>query len=289
MPSPVSEFQHIVIGNTLRKCDLFSDLPTETLRGIAAISVVKSLGKGDYLFHEGIAVHGFYVVQQGAIKLHRVNASGKEQVIHVFRQFEVLGEEALLSEVGYPADACATEPSRVVLVRRAEFLALLRRQPELVVGLLRSLGHQFRLLLDLLEDLTLKDVQTRLANWLIQRCPNPESDTPYTIELPMAKRLLASELGTVSETFSRALAKFKKKKLLTIDGKCVTLLSPSRLVRLMRTNLGLEGLRSLEHAWNGNGCHAPESDLFAGFANGGHVSSHAGNGTVHPRYQEAVH
>ena len=288
MPSNISEFQSIVIGNTLRKCQLFADLSSDTLQNVAEISVVKSLAKGDYLFHEGLAVHGFYVVQHGAIKLHRVNASGKEQVIHVFRQNEVLGDEALLSDAGYPADACATEPSRVVMVRKSEFLGLLRRQPDLVVGLLRSLGQHFRVLLDLLEDLTLKDVQTRLANWLIQHCPDPESQTPHTIELPMAKRLLASELGTVSETFSRALAKFKKRKLLTIDGKAVTVLSPVKLVRLLRSSLGLASFSALTPAWPRNGSRRPESNLFPDFDDGVHTATHGANGVLHEHFQEAI-
>jgi CRP-like cAMP-binding protein len=228
-----AEFRFLAIVHTLRKCPLFADVAYDTVSQIAAISIVKSLAKGDYLFHEEAPVHGFYVVQAGAIKLHRVNVAGKEQVIHVFRENEVVGEEALFSDSGHFADASATAPSRVVLVRKAEFTRLIRQQPDLAVGFVKSMGQQFRLLLDLLGDLTTKDVPTRLAHWLIQHCPNPGSDDPYTIELPMAKRLLASELGTVSETFSRTLAKFRDQHLVSIDGKSVTLLCPMKLSQLM--------------------------------------------------------
>jgi hypothetical protein len=41
-----------------------------------------------------------------------------------------------------------------------------------------------------------------LANWLVKKCPNLQSDQPVLIELAMAKRVLAAELGTVSETLS---------------------------------------------------------------------------------------
>ena len=50
-----------------------------------------------------------------------------------------------------------------------------------------------------LEDMTLKDVETRLANWLIKRCPQPESDRPVTIELKTTKRVLAAELTRTLE------------------------------------------------------------------------------------------
>jgi len=202
-PTAFAEFRLHALGHGLRKSPLFASLPYETVGQIAAISVVKILAKDEYLFHEQAPVHGFYFVQSGSIKLHRVNFTGREQVIHIFGANEIVGEESLFSDSGHFADATAAAPSRVVLVKKAEFTRLIRQQPDLAVGFVKSMGQQFHLLLELLRDLTTKDVQTRLANWLIQHCPKPESDHPYTIELPMAKRLLASELGTVSETFSR--------------------------------------------------------------------------------------
>ena len=95
-----------------------------------------------------------------------------------------------------------------------------------------------RVLIGQIEDLTLKDVETRLANWLVKRCPNPQSGRPVKIELTMTKRVLAAELGTVSETFSRTLAKFREQKLLTVKGRIVTILSPARLSALLPRNLG---------------------------------------------------
>jgi CRP/FNR family transcriptional regulator len=86
--------------------------------------------------------------------------------------------------------------------------------------------------------LTLKDVETRLANWLVKRCPDPQSERPVRIELTMTKRVLAAELGTVSETFSRTLAKFRQQKLIAVKGRTVTVLSPPKLAALLRRNLG---------------------------------------------------
>jgi CRP/FNR family transcriptional regulator len=54
----------------------------------------------------------------------------------------------------------------------------------------------------------------------------------------MTKRVLAAELGTVSETFSRTLAKFREQKLITVKGKSVTILAPAKMSALLRRNLG---------------------------------------------------
>jgi len=238
MAAAAGELRNIGVSNVLRTCQIFNGLPAADLEKIAAISAVKPIEKDQYLFHQGDEARGFYIVQTGAINIHRVTAAGKEQVIHVFRPGESFAEAALASERGYPADARAVEPSQVILVQKSGFLDLLRRQPELALRMLASMSAHLRVLVGQIEDLTRKDVETRLANWLIKRCPTPLSEQPIEIRLTMTKRVLAAELGTVSETFSRTLAKFREQKLVAVKGKTLVVLNPSRLAALLRGNLG---------------------------------------------------
>src|SRR3954464_5403501 len=113
MSTPLAQFKTVGITNTLRSCQLFTGLPSQDLEQIAAVTVIKSLSKGDYLFREGDPASGFYVIQRGSVNVHRVNAAGKEQIIHIFRTGESFAEAAVASEKGYPANACALEASQV--------------------------------------------------------------------------------------------------------------------------------------------------------------------------------
>jgi len=236
MPSP--DLKTIGLTNSLRTCRIFAGLSAPDLTSISEITVIKQVDKGDYLFRQGQPIQGFYIVQKGAINVHRVTPAGKEQVIHVFRSGESFAEATLAMDSGYPADARAEESSQVLLVQKSGFLSLLRRQPELALRMLGSMSSHLRVLIGQLEDLTLKDVETRFANWLLKRCPNPASDQPFTIQLNTTKRILAAELCTVSETFSRTLAKFREQNLLEVKGKQFTILTPARLRELLRRNLG---------------------------------------------------
>lgn len=238
MTTPLSELRTIALVNTLRSCQLFTGLPSADLESIAAITVVKALAKDAYLFREGDLARGFYIVQRGAVNVHRVSAAGKEQIIHVFRVGDSFAEVALASDKGYPADARALEPSQVLLVQKAGILALLQRQPELALRMLGSMSSHLRVLVGQLEDLTMKDVESRLANWLVKRCPKRDDGQPVAIKLPMTKRVLAAELGTVSETFSRTLAKFRELELVSVKGDTITVVSPVKLDALLRRNLG---------------------------------------------------
>lgn len=238
MAVEASQFRRAIIENTLRSCQLFVGLPASDIEAIAAFVISKHLDKDDYLFRQGDPSLGFYIVQKGGVNVHRVGASGKEQVIHVFRPIESFAEASLASPSGYPANARATEETTILLVPKAEFVELLRRRPELSLRLLGSMSLHLRVLVGLVDDLTLKDIETRLANWLLRQCPRPIASKPVEVKLDGTKRMLAAELGTTSETLSRTLAKFRDAKLLRITGNRLTVTNPSELQKLLQRHLG---------------------------------------------------
>lgn len=219
---------------TLRCCQLFSGLTGDDLGTIARFIRPLKLAKDAYLFHEGETSLGFYLVQSGAINVHRVNAAGKEQVIHVFRSGESFAEAALASPTGYPADARAVEPSTVLLIPKAPILELIGRRPDLALRMLGSMSVHLRVLVGMLDDLTLKDVETRLLNWLVKHGGGTHAGL---IKLPGTKRVLAAELGTSSETLSRTLARLRDQRLITVAARSITVHDAGALVSLLRRNL----------------------------------------------------
>jgi CRP-like cAMP-binding protein len=223
-----ADFKQTVVINTLRSCPLFAGLPATDIQAIAKMSVIKRLAKGQTLFSEGAPVHGFFIVQTGAIKLCKFGGPGHEHVIHVFRPHEAFAEDMLLSSSGHTADAYATENTQVLMLPKAPFLALLKDRSELSVRLLWAVSQHVQQLIKFLQDLTCKDVQTRLGDWLLQHCPDAASATPQKIKLPMTKRVLASELGICGETLSRTLTKFRQRHFLAVDGRTIILFSPTR-------------------------------------------------------------
>ena len=222
------------LTGSLRCCQIFSGLPAEELAAIADFAMPQSLAKGAYLFREGEASRGFYVVQRGAINVHRVSAAGREQVIHVFRAGESFAEAALATATGYPADARAVEPSTVLLIPKAPILALIGKRPDLALRMLGSMSVHLRVLVGMLDDLTLKDVETRLINWLVKHSHGRAGP----LQLPGTKRVLAAELGTSSETLSRTLARLRDRRLIAVAGKTIHVQEPAALAAILRRNLG---------------------------------------------------
>lgn len=233
-PRPV-DLKLTGLVSSLRCCQLFTGLSPEDLAAIAGFTQVLRLAKDDSLFHEGEPSRGFYVVQTGAINVHRVNAAGKEQVIHVFRSGESFAEAALAAPTGYPANARAVESSNVLLIPKAPILELIGRRPDLALRMLGSMSAHLRVLVGALDDLTLKDVETRLLNWLVKHGRGAKGGV---IQLPGTKRVLAAELGTSSETLSRTLARLRDAKLIAVAAKSIAVPDAAVLEEMLRRNLG---------------------------------------------------
>ena len=233
IPRP-SDLKIAAVASSLRCCQLFSGLSAEDLGAIAGFAVLRNLERGEYLFRQGAPAEGFYVIQRGAVNVHRVSAAGREQVIHVFRSGESFAEAALAAPTGYPADARAVEPSTVLLVPKQPMLDLIGRRPDLALRMLGSMSQHLRVLVGMLDDLTLKDVETRLANWLLKQAKGRTGP----LQLPGTKRVLAAELGTSSETLSRTFAALRDRQVIAVAGKTITIRDPAALEGILHRNLG---------------------------------------------------
>lgn len=220
---------------------MFAEMDADDLARVAAGVRQLAVGKGDYVFRQGQPARGFYVVRKGAVSVHRMGADGSERVLHVFRQNQSFAEGALAGPGTYPADARAVEDSDLLFVPKDHFLELIRSNAELALQMLASMSQHLRILVNALEDLQGRDVETRLMNWLLKHCPHQDSTEPFEILLDVTKSVLAAELSTRNETLSRALAKLRDAGLIKVDGRRLRILSPKRLHAQFRMNLGEHG------------------------------------------------
>jgi CRP/FNR family transcriptional regulator len=234
---PISEelsahSKQTLIRASLRKCHLFGDLSGPELEEVSETCALKHLSKGEYLFHESEKAEGFFLVQSGSINLHRLTSSGQEQVLHIFRPYDVFAEITLTTFETYPANAVALEESQVILIRKRAFKELIMRKPELSLRMLTSMSFHLKDLIQMIEDLKFKQIESRLANWLLRHIPaSAASEEQPVVRLDLTKKVLASKLGVASETFSRTLAKFRGEELIEVEGPEIRLLDIEGLRR----------------------------------------------------------
>ncbi len=214
---------------------LFRGLPQSQLRELAAIAQPKTYIKDESLFHQGEPGHSFFMVQQGRIKVFKLAQDGREQILHLFGELDHFAEVPVFDGKPYPASATALETTQVLLFPRDPFLQLLAQQPDLAINLLKSFARHLRHFSNLVDSLTLRDVPTRLANYLLQLPQHTDGDPTHAVPivvLDLSKGQLAARLGTIPETLSRTFAKLKHQGLVQVQGRTIHLLDLEQLRHL---------------------------------------------------------
>lgn len=230
-----------MVAHTLRRTPIFSGLTADVVARLAEGCLLQSLPKGTYLFHEGAPAAGFFVVHSGVVNVHRVTEDGREQVIRVFYPGESLGEVVIAGDHSFPASAKTAENSQVILIPTAFFRDRIKADPDLALRILASMSMHLRFLVDTIEGLKLRQAESRVAQWVLRHLADHGDSVSASprFTLPIAKHLLASQLGITSETLSRVFARFRDAGLLQIEGREVVCTS---LPGLERARSDLEAL-----------------------------------------------
>ena len=144
--------------------------------------------------------------------MFKLSKDGREQILHIFDEYNHFAEVPALDGKPYPASAEAIEPATVSFFPRQLFLQLLEQHPHLAINLLKSFARHIRHFSNLIDNLTLREVPARLAGYLLQL--KQQANSSKTVTLNLSKGQLAARLGTIPETLSRSFAKLKCQGLL---------------------------------------------------------------------------
>ena len=214
----------------LSNIKLWRGLPEEQVDQLAKIAIAQTYTKGEIIFQAGDEGSGFFIVVSGRIKVYKTSVEGKEQILHLFVAGDHFAEVPAFDGQNFPASAMALETSELLFFPRTSFLNLLQEQPSLAIKILGVFARHLRIMAQLVEDLSLKEVPGRLATYLLYL--SDRNNSSDVVELDMTKAQLAALLGTIPETLSRVFAKLSADQLIAIDGSKINLLDRKRLIGL---------------------------------------------------------
>ncbi len=217
---------------------LFSGLPDDQLLAIKQIAVEKKVNKGEAIFSEGDEGRGFFVVLDGRVKIYKVSAEGKEQILHIYGPGQPFGEVPVFAGQKFPANAQAISKGRLLFFPRTAFVGLITKNPSLSMKMLAVMSSKLREFTLQIENLSLKEIPARLASYLIYLADEQHSDSE--VILTISKGQLASILGTIPETLSRIFAKLSSQNLISVQGPKITLLDREGLEELAEYGKGLD-------------------------------------------------
>ena len=217
---------------------IFNGLPEDQIVAIKQIAIEKHINKGEIIFAEGEEGNGFFVIAEGRVKIFKVSAEGKEQILHIFGPGQPFGEVPVFAGQRFPANAQAIDKTLALFLPRAAIVALIASNPSLALNMLAVMSKKLRQFTVQIENLSLKEMPARLASYLIFLADEQEVDDVVTLNI--SKGQLASILGTIPETLSRIFAKLSGQHLIRVEGKKIFLLDRGGLEDLAEYGKDME-------------------------------------------------
>jgi CRP/FNR family transcriptional regulator, cyclic AMP receptor protein len=128
----------------LKRVPVFSALGEPELTRVAEVTVPRTFGAGQVVFHEGDASDTCYVVRSGHARAIREHATGRSITLATFGPGDIFGELAMFDSERRSATVESTEPTEVIAILGGDMRRLLREHSEIAVKLISALGRRLR-------------------------------------------------------------------------------------------------------------------------------------------------
>jgi CRP/FNR family transcriptional regulator len=212
-------------AETLSAVSYFAELDDGALQAVARAALRRDYRPDQTAFVEGEPCTGLYVIEDGWLKAVKMSVEGREQVLRFVGPGEVVNEVGVFADTRNPATVIALEPATVWLIHRQSILRLLQEEPGFASSVVKSLARRVLHLVSLVEDLSLRTVEARLARLLLERAENRALQRQRWA----TQAELAARLGTVLDVFNRALHELAREGLIQVERHQIRILDPEGL------------------------------------------------------------
>ncbi len=245
-PFEESELLNAVEGR-LKRSDLFrkgfsADMQgfnqfMEQARGLEALKDIgrdrkaRKVQRKEVLFDEGDELRYLPQVVSGKARTFKINNDGKELVTGLHGAGDLLGYMGLLESGRAMETAEMLEDGEVVLVPREDLLALLYRDRDVSVRLIKLLARDVKEKEQRLLELAYSSVRQRAAQALL-RVHGRYATAGGELGVSISREDLAAIVGTATESLIRALTTMKDEGLIDTQGRDIRIKDKAKLERL---------------------------------------------------------
>jgi CRP-like cAMP-binding protein len=191
----------------LKEIPLFSELSNKDLERILQVASRQKYHKDNLILIEEEIGSTMFVILSGRVKISRISDDGREVILSILSEGDFFGEMSLLDGQTRSANVTAIEESELLVIRREEFLQMLRDYPQIAINLLKELAQRIRKSDEHIKSLSLQDATGRVASTLLRIAEDSgvlRKGQVEISELPLQQDL-ANMAGTSRETISRVI------------------------------------------------------------------------------------
>lgn len=189
--------------------------------------------KGDVIFEEGHNAHGIYCMNNGKVKISQLGDEGKEQILNLAKDGDILGYRSVLTNEPYSVTATAIEDSSVCHIPKSLFYGMIEKNSNLAMEIIKILSDDIKIAEKNITDIAQKPVKERIAEALLFiRETYGFKDDSETLNVNLTREEIANIVGTATETTIRVLSEMKKHSILDLKGRSIKILNANELIKI---------------------------------------------------------
>jgi len=210
---------------------LFGGLSVDDVCRVAEQVVPLEYAPGQVVFVTGEEPTGIYIVAGGAVRSVRQTVDGREQVLSVHYPCATLGEVPTFDRGPWFSTGMALGATSLLFIGRNDIYRLCAECPELFSRLVEVLARRVRSYADLVHNLALRDVDHRVAWFLLNEAieRGVPTDAGVALELTATHQDIACRVGSVRGMVTRAFGHLQKAGMIKMRGRLVTIADQRRL------------------------------------------------------------
>jgi len=207
-------------------------LDFEELAFMEETTEIRQYKKGEVIFLEGKRIAGCYVVLTGIVKQYKTGGEGRDYIIRLAKPFEMLGYRSVMSEEPACHTSSVLEDSDLCYIPKECLHHLVKTNGNFALELLQIACRELEDSHSMITDIAQKSVKERLSELLLMLKNKFGVNETGQINISLSREELANAVGTATESVIRILSEFKTEKLITINGKKITILNEKALEKI---------------------------------------------------------
>ncbi len=213
-----------------RKVCCFRELDDEAMESLTDEKRTLIYARGETIFHLEDPAQYFYCIESGRVQLFR-SSPNRDQSFTIKTPGAWIGFRDAISNGSYRHSARVLEETIVCRYNRDLLDRFIETRPAFARSLTRELAEGWTRAEHQTYNLGARRVTERLADFLLELEQN--SGDKEEIAMPLTREVLATLLGTTTETVIRTLSDFKSRGWIDMRKGRVTLKERGHLARLV--------------------------------------------------------
>lgn len=204
----------------IKEIPLLSSLNKVELEKLTEEVIIRDYKKGDRIFRRGDKADGLFIVCSGKMKITKSLSDGREQILYIYSPGDFIGAFNLLKADRFEFDATAIQPTRMSILKKGSFDAVILNNPKMTLKVLEKAYDRINSIESLVERLSIGNSNAKVAGMLLSLIKEfgEENSEGILLDLTMNREEMASLAGIARETVIRKMKEFQREGILEDRG-----------------------------------------------------------------------